>query len=68
MIMAPRMLLTLLALVLPAFAQAQPSKNLDKTGLRWVVPFEDALAKAKAQKRLLVIKPVAFGTSPDGGW
>ena len=66
--MSPRIFLALLLLVLPAFSQEQPSKNLDRTGVRWVVPFEDALAQAKAQKRLLVIKPVAFGTSPDGGW
>ncbi len=40
----------------------------DKTGLNWVMPFEKAEAKAVANKRLLMIKPVAFGTSPDGGW
>ena len=40
----------------------------DKTGLNWVIPFEKAEAKAAANKRLLMIKPVAFGTSPDGGW
>ncbi|MHC4955556.1 MAG: hypothetical protein ACYTGZ_17025 [Planctomycetota bacterium] len=66
--MAPRILLSLIVLFVPAYAQEARSKNLDKTGLQWVVPFEDALAKAKTQKRILVIKPVAFGTSPDGGW
>lgn len=40
----------------------------DKTGIEWVQPFDKALAKAKAEKRLLAIKPVAFGTSRDGGW
>lgn len=57
---------TLLAL----FAHAEPDHPLakDKTGMRWELPFKAALKKAKDQKRLLLIKPVAFGTSPDGGW
>lgn len=40
----------------------------DRTGLAWVLPFEKARAKAAAENRLLMIKPVAFGTTPDGGW
>ena len=40
----------------------------DKTGMAWVHPFEQALEKAKTDVRLLMIKPVAFGTTPDGGW
>ncbi len=40
----------------------------DRTGMKWALPFQAALEKAKAQKRLLLIKPVAFGTSADGGW
>ena len=40
----------------------------DRTGIAWQVPFATALAKAKAQQRLLVIKPVAFGTTADGCW
>ena len=61
------------ALALPAPAQDDSShkklgfKN-DQTGLDWVLPFKQALAKARKQKRLLVIKPIAFGTSRDGGW
>ena len=40
----------------------------DQTGLDWVLPFKKALAKAKQERRLLVIKPIAFGTAKDGGW
>ena len=40
----------------------------DRTGMKWELPFKAALEKAKAEGRLLLIKPVAFGTSPDGGW
>lgn len=59
--------------VVPASAeepQAEPASCLDrdKTGMPWVHPFKHALAKAKAEGRLLMIKPVAFGTTPDGGW
>ena len=57
-------LLALLLLVPPVAAE----ECLDKTGIRWAAPFEKALERAHAQKRLLMIKPVAFGTSPDGGW
>jgi len=40
----------------------------DRTGMQWVLPFKQAREKAKQGRRLLLIKPVAFGTSPDGGW
>lgn len=40
----------------------------DKTGLHWVIPFRDALASARATGHALMIKPVAFGTTADGGW
>ena len=40
----------------------------DKTGMRWVFPFTEAQAHAAKEGRLLLIKPVAFGTTPDGGW
>ncbi len=40
----------------------------DRTGMEWVLPFTAAKAKAAKEKRLLLIKPVAFGTSRDGGW
>ena len=40
----------------------------DKTGMKWVLPFTKARATAREQGRLLLIKPVAFGTSADGGW
>jgi hypothetical protein len=50
---------------------AQPKAHplhKDKTGLLWVLPFTAAKAKAVAGTRILMIKPVAFGTSADGGW
>ena len=40
----------------------------DKTGLAWIHPFSDAQKKAKDSGRLLMIKPIAFGTDADGGW
>jgi len=43
--------------VVPAHAD-----QLDKTGIDWVLPFEKALAKAKAEKRILLIKPIAVGS------
>ena len=60
-----RCLLLFALLTAPAHAEG---KLLDKTGIRWELPFDKALAKAKAEKRLLLIKPIAFGTSADGGW
>ena len=61
----------LAALLLPAaFAAADETHplNKDKTGMKWVLPFPKAQETAKQQGRLLMIKPVAFGTSADGGW
>ena len=40
----------------------------DKTGMRWVYPFNKARLKAKADNRILLVKPVAFGTDRKGGW
>ena len=60
------MKITLALFILAAFGMAE--EPLDKTGLRWVAPFDKAIEKAKTEKRLLMIKPVAFGTPPDGGW
>ena len=42
--------------------------KLDKTGMRWVMPFAKARALATKQNRVLMIKPVAFGTEASGGW
>ena len=49
-------------------ASAQNPLQLDKTGMQWVLPFSRAQETAAESKRLLMIKPVAFGTSPDGAW
>lgn len=40
----------------------------DRTGIEWVVPFPAALERAREQRRLLLIKPIAFGTTKQGGW
>jgi hypothetical protein len=40
----------------------------DHTGIQWVLPFDATLKKAQVEQRLLLIKPIAFGTSKDGGW
>ncbi len=40
----------------------------DRTGIRWVLPFGNALREARHGNRLLMIKPVAFGTDASGGW
>ncbi|MEE8467908.1 MAG: hypothetical protein V3T22_05605 [Planctomycetota bacterium] len=49
-------------------ASAKNPLQLDKTGMQWVLPFARARKVAAERKRLLMIKPVAFGTSPDGAW
>lgn len=40
----------------------------DKTGIEWTFPFNEARKKASEEKRILMIKPVAFGTTHDGNW
>jgi hypothetical protein len=40
----------------------------DETGIEWVLPYEQAAEQAKRLGRLLLIKPIAFGTAKDGGW
>ena len=48
-------------------AQDNPIRK-DKTGMRWALPFAKARQRSETEGRLLLIKPVAFGTSKDGGW
>jgi len=62
-----RLLLALFPLALCAGAENDNALK-DHTGMRWVLPFKQAQKQAAETKRLLLIKPVAFGTSPDGGW
>ena len=60
--------------VAPASAKARAGRQddhplqKDKTGLTWVLPFTKALKTAEDGNRLLMIKPVAFGTDKAGGW
>ncbi|MDH3590858.1 MAG: hypothetical protein OER88_03210 [Planctomycetota bacterium] len=65
------LLLTLLVVSSSASAgEKAPAARLkmDKTGLAWIAPFDKALAAAKERSRLLFIKPIAFGTKPNGCW
>ncbi len=41
---------------------------LDRTGIKWVMPFAQARVEARRRNRLLLVKPVAFGTDRRGGW
>lgn len=56
------------ALVGSAVVADEPRAVRDQTGVKWVLPFRAAAAKAEADGRLLLIKPIAFGTAADGGW
>jgi hypothetical protein len=40
----------------------------DPLSIQWVRPFQQALDAAEARGRLLLIKPIAFGTTRDGCW
>ena len=55
-------------LALAFLLQDEHPLSKDKTGLDWVLPFTEAQKKSENEKRILLIKPVAFGTSRDGGW
>jgi len=43
-------------------------ESRDRTGIEWALPFPAAQKKAAQERRLLLIKPIAFGTAKDGGW
>ncbi len=51
----------------PTVAEDHPV-HLDRTGIRWVLPFERAQAVAKERGHPLLIKAVAFGTTKSGCW
>ncbi|MBI2920548.1 MAG: hypothetical protein HYY18_05640 [Planctomycetes bacterium] len=59
---------TLAALLLFASAALAEECRRDCTGIEWTLPFQAALEKAKKENRLLLIKPIAFGTEKSGGW
>ena len=40
----------------------------DESGITWALPFTEAVKAADARHRLLLVKPIAFGTAKDGGW
>ncbi|MFT4514088.1 MAG: hypothetical protein ACI89X_001422 [Planctomycetota bacterium] len=63
-----------LVVALSAYAAAQVSVpddhpvRFDRTGIAWQLPFTKAAELAETSKHLLVIKPVAFGTTEEGCW
>ena len=65
---------TLASTILIATAVAQEDSasehpvRLDRTGIAWYIPFESARIQATESNCLIAIKPVAFGTTPDGCW
>lgn len=52
----------------PVRPAASAPRCTDHTGIAWSLPFDAARARATAERRLLLIKPIAFGTTADGGW
>ncbi|MAG56854.1 MAG: hypothetical protein CMJ83_11225 [Planctomycetes bacterium] len=62
------MTVTLVAILLCAGVPQEVPSSPDKTGMKWVLPFKAAHRMAETQGRLLVIKPIAFGTDAKGGW
>ena len=55
-------------LALSSLLQDANPLSRDRTGIRWVLPFRAAREASADRGRLLLLKPVAFGTTPDGGW
>jgi len=51
-----------------ALLHAQADQELDHSGVDWTRPFPDAQKEARAEGRLLLIKPIAFGTNAKGCW
>ena len=62
------MLTLLLAASCAAPLQEAHPLKLDRTGIEWQLPFETAVEHSRKRERLLMIKPVAFGTDRKGGW
>ena len=54
------------ALALPATAQTE--FGCDRSAIQWTLPgqFEEALARAKKENRLIIIKGIAFGVDEAG--
>lgn len=54
------------------FAQSDPKASaplqLDKTGVTWSASFAAALARAKAERRLIFVPVIAGGTDKTGCW
>lgn len=45
-----------------------PARKIDRTGIKWVMPFSAALETAKQENRILAIKMIAFGSDSTGCW
>lgn len=46
---------------------AGAGRGVKRAGFEWALPFKAALAKATTEQRLLLLKPIAFGTEKSGG-
>jgi len=60
---------TLLPLLLQAaLAEGEPARACDPSAIEWVLPghFDDALARARAEDRILLIQGVSFGIDEIG--
>lgn len=61
-------LLSTLMLLPAAFGQERTDFGQDRTAIDWVLPgdFATALARAKTEQRMLVIKGISFGVDVAG--
>lgn len=57
-----------LTLIPAASGQDPAAPSQDRTAIHWVLPgdFEAALARAKTEQRILVIKGISFGVDDAG--
>lgn len=60
--------LALLWALLSLSATADPEFGCDRSAIRWTLPghFDEALARAKKENRLIIIKGIAFGVDEAG--
>ena len=52
----------------PSPAEKRVAKPLDRSGVRWNLPFATAVERAKRDRRMLMVVVIAGGTRPNGCW
>ena len=58
-----------LSCLLPlAGAEEKPDRQLDRTGVNWVIPYTAAVKQARERKRLIMVPIIAGGSQPNGCW